>query len=247
MARKRRFFLPGVPVHVVQRGNNRGAVFFDDNDYRLYLGWLGTAAEACGCAVHAYVLMTNHVHLLMTPSKGGAISATLQAVGRRFVPYVNHCYGRTGTLWEGRFKANSVQEEGYLLACYRYIELNPVRAGMVERPEDYRWSSYRANAMGAGEPLLSPHPLYLALSVRAPERQAAYRMLFEAHLDADLLRNLRACLQTGTPLGDDRFRAQIEQAVGARVGYSTRGRPKKPPAETAPDERQMDMDFRKGF
>jgi len=233
MPRKRRFFLPGVPVHVVQRGNNRQAVFFDDNDYRVYLDWLGTAAGACGCIVHAYVLMTNHVHLLMTPSKGEAISETLQAVGRRFVPYVNHCYGRTGTLWEGRFKASAVQEEGYLLACYRYIELNPVRAGMVERPEDYRWSSYHANAMGAGDPLLSPHPLYLALSIGASERQAAYRKLFEAHLDPDLVRNVRACLQTGTPLGNDRFRAQIEQALGVGVGYSTRGRPKKPRAETA--------------
>jgi putative transposase len=243
MPRKPRFFLPGVPVHVVQRGNNRQAVFFDDNDYRVYLDWLGTAAGEHGCAIHAYVLMTNHIHLLMTPNGREAISATLQAVGRRFVPYINHSYGRTGTLWEGRFKASAVQAEDYLLACYRYIELNPVRAGMVERPEDYPWSSYRANACGAPDPLITPHPLYLACGTDAPGRQAAYRQLFASHLAPDLLRNLRACLQTGTPLGNDRFRAQIEQALGVRVGYSTRGRPKKPPAGPGSDEDQMVIDL----
>ncbi len=134
MPRKRRFFLPGVPVHVVQRGNNRQAVFFDENDYRVYLDWLSAAASEHGSAIHAYVLMTNHIHLRMTPTDQEAISATLQALGRRFVPYINHCYGRTGNLWEGRFKASAVQEEGYLMACYRYVELNPVRAGMVELP-----------------------------------------------------------------------------------------------------------------
>lgn len=119
-------------------------------------------ASEHGSAIHAYVLMTNHIHLLMTPNDQAAISATLQALGRRFVPSINHCYGRTGTLWEGRCKASAVQEEGYLMACYRYIELNPVRAGMVERPEDYPWSSYRANAQGADDPLVTPQPLYLA-------------------------------------------------------------------------------------
>jgi len=158
MPRKRRFFLPDVPVHVVQRGNNRQAVFFDDDDYRTYLSWLGGAASANGCAIHAYALMTNHVHLLMTPSEADAVSATLQDLGRHFVPYINHCYQRTGTLWEGRFRASMVQEEDYLLTCYRYIELNPVRAAMVQRPEDYPWSSNRANAMGAADLLVTPHP-----------------------------------------------------------------------------------------
>jgi putative transposase len=243
MPRKRRFFLPGVPAHVLQRGNNRQAVFFHDNDYRVYLDWLGTAAKEHDCAIHAYVLMTNHIHLLMTPREGEAISATLQAVGRRFVPYINHCYGRTGTLWEGRFKASAVQEEGYLLACSRYIELNPVRAGMVERPEDYPWSSYRANALGAGDPLITPHPLYLASGIDACARQAAYRSLFQTYLDPDFMRNVRACLQTGTPLGTDRFRAQIEQALGVRVGHSSRGRPKKPSPRPASDDDQIVMDL----
>jgi putative transposase len=141
MPRKRRFFLPDIPVHVVQRGNNRQAVFFDDNDYRVYLDWLADAASQHGCLVHAYVLMTNHIHLLMTPATDQSISAALQALGRRFVPYINHSYQRTGTLWEGRFKASPVQNEDYLLTCYRYIELNPVRAGMVENPADYACSA----------------------------------------------------------------------------------------------------------
>jgi putative transposase len=228
MPRKRRFFLPGVPVHVVQRGNNRQAVFFDDNDYRVYLDWLSEAAGEHGCAIHAYVLMTNHVHLLLTPGDAGALSAALQALGRRFVPYINHNYGRSGTLWEGRFKANIVQEEAYLLTCYRYIELNPVRAGMVRAPQGYPWSSYRANALGEASSLLTPHEIYRALGATARERQTAYRDLVAAQLNPDALREVRSCLQTGTPLGNDRFRDQIEQTLGVRVGYNKRGRPKKP-------------------
>jgi putative transposase len=243
MPRKRRFFLPDMPVHVVQRGNNRQAVFFDDNDYRVYLDWLGEAATSHGCAIHAFVLMTNHIHLLLTPRTPQAVSATLQAVGRRFVPYVNHCYGRTGTLWEGRFRASTVQEDAYLLVCYRYIELNPVRAGMVDVPAAYPWSSYRANALGERSPLVSPHPVYLALGRDAPERQAAYRGLVAAQLDPALLQDVRSCLQTGTPLGNDRFRLQIEQALGVRVGYSRRGRPTNLPARSDQHIDQMDLDL----
>lgn len=227
MPRKPRFFLPGVPVHVVQRGNNRQAVFFEEDDYLVYLEWLNEAATQHGSLIHAYVLMTNHVHLLMTPSDATSISSTLQALGRRYVPYVNHSYGRSGTLWEGRFKASSIEEEDYLLACYRYVELNPVRAGMVERPEDYPWSSHRANALGEVDPLVSPPPLYDRLGATRQARQAAYRELFAAHFDPDVLSAVRACVQTGTPLGNDRFRAQIERALGLKVGYSVRGRPNK--------------------
>lgn len=227
MSRKPRFFVPDVPVHVVQRGNNRQAVFFNDNDYRVYLDWLGEAATEHGCAIHTYVLMTNHVHLLMTPAESRSVSAPLQALGRRFVPYINHSYGRTGTLWEGRFKASLVQEEDYLLTCYRYIELNPVRAAMVESPADYPWSSYPANALGEDNSVLHPHPLYLALGADDAARRAAYRALFAAEIGSDGLTTLRACLKTGTPFGNDRFRAQIEQALGVKVGYNSRGRPKK--------------------
>jgi len=225
--RKPRFFLPDMPVHVVQRGNNRLAVFVDDEDRRFYLDWLGQAARDKGCAIHAYVLMSNHVHLLMTPVDGEAVSATLQALGRRFVPHVNHRHGRTGTLWEGRFKASLVQEDRYMLACYRYIEMNPVRAGMVERPEDFPWSSYRANALGDYDRLLSPHPLYLSLGMDDDKRRMAYRGLFDLPLDPRMLGDVRACLQTGTPLGNEAFRDRIGQSLGVPVGQSGRGRPKK--------------------
>jgi putative transposase len=166
----------------------------------------------------------------MTPSTDQAVSATLQAVGRRYVPYVNRRCRRSGTLWEGRYRASTVQEEGYLLACYRYIELNPVRAGMVGLPADHRWSSYRANALGEVNPLVSPHPIFLALGADGSERRAAYRALFGAQIEPGLLQDVRACLQTGTPLGNDRFRRQIEQRLGVKVGYSARGRPQGPAA-----------------
>jgi putative transposase len=211
----------------VQRGNNRQAIFLDDNDYQIYLDWLADAAGNYGCLVHAYVLMTNHVHLLLTPNGDESISTTLQALGRRFVPYVNRSHGRTGTLWEGRFKASLIQEERYLLACYRYIEMNPIRARMVKKPEDYRWSSYRANAFGEHDSLVTPHELYLALGATVEKRQTAYRDLFTTRLDPEIIRDVRACLQTGTPLGNDRFRAQIEQSLGVKLGHSNRGRPKK--------------------
>ncbi len=243
MPRKRRFFVPDVPVHVVQRGNNRQALFFEYNDYRLFLDWLAEAAGKHGCTVHAYALMTNHVHLLMTPLEGGALSTTLQALGRRFVPYINHSYGRTGTLWEGRFKASVVQEEAYLLTCYRYIEMNPVRARMVGAPEDYPWTSYRANALGEKNALVSPQDLYLARGENPPERQAAYRELVESRVDPDTVCEVRACLQSGTPLGNDRFRAEIERSLGVNAGYSKRGRPKKPVEESGPDADQMDLNL----
>ena len=244
MPRKGRFFLPDLPVHVVQRGNNRQAVFFDETDYRIYLDWLNDAVSAHGCAIHAYVLMTNHIHLLTTPSDAAAIGQTMQALGRRFVPHINRRYGRSGTLWEGRFKASPVQDDAYLLTCYRYIECNPVRAGMVAAPAAYPWSSYRANALGEANRLLRFHPLYLALGPCEAERQAAYRDLFATEIDPASLNAVRTCLKTGTPLGNDRFRAQIEQALGVKVGYSARGRPRQPDAEEGPDEDQLNLPIR---
>jgi len=158
MPRKPRFYLPGMPVHAIQRGNNRQAVFFGDEDYRAYLSWLKLAGEKYDCHIHAYVLMTNHVHLLVTPGHRDSLGGLFQFVGRHYVAYINNRYERTGTLWEGRYKASLVEEERYLLTCYRYIELNPVRAGMVRLPEHYEWSSYQFNALGESNPLLKPHP-----------------------------------------------------------------------------------------
>ena len=227
MPRKPRFYLPGVPVHIVQRGNNRDAIFFDENDYSAYLGWLKEALKRYDCHLHAYVLMTNHVHLLVTPPAEESISRMVQYVGRKYVPYINHQYKRTGTLWEGRYKSSLIQEEPYLLACMRYIELNPVRAGMLITAYDYRWSSYHFNATGQDDELLTEHQLYLSLGIDKSSRRQAYRRLFMAHMADDVTEEIRAAWQTGTPLMNDRFKEQIEKVLNTKVGYAKRGRPKK--------------------
>lgn len=173
MRRKPRFLLPGVPVHVVQRGHNRSAVFFADFDYLEYLRCLRRAAEENRCAVHAYVLMTNHVHLLLTPDCKNSVGRLFQALGRHYVRYVNTIYQRHGALWEGRYKSSLIESQAYLLACMRYIELNPVRAGMVDHPAKYRWSSYGANALGNTNLVISPHQEYASLGHSSQERQTA--------------------------------------------------------------------------
>ena len=155
MPRPLRIDFPGIPQHVIQRGNDRQPCFFDDADYLCYRSELRDMARREGCAVHAYVLMTNHVHLLLTPLQPGAVARTMQSLGRRYVRYINATYGRTGTLWEGRYKASLVGDGDYLLRCHRYIELNPLRAGMVADPCDYRWSSHRALAFGEADPLMA--------------------------------------------------------------------------------------------
>ena len=155
MPRLPRYVLPGVPQHIIQRGNNRQAIFACEDDYSVYLDWLKRAAEQYGLAIHAYVLMTNHVHLLATPDAEDSIGKTLQSLGRRYVQYFNRRYGRTGTLWESRYRATVIDSESYLLACSRYIELNPVRAAMVGEPGEYPWSSYRCNAMGQEDGLVT--------------------------------------------------------------------------------------------
>ena len=154
MARFPRIVIPGQALHIIQRGNNRQPCFFADDDYRYYLDSLKEAAVRCGAQVHAYVLMTNHVHLLLTPESVQTPSLLLQSVGRRYVRYVNHGYRRSGTLWEGRYKSTLIDSDRYLLTCSRYIELNPVRARMVGRPGDYIWSSFRSNTGGPMEPIL---------------------------------------------------------------------------------------------
>lgn len=227
MPRKPRFYLPGLPVHAVQRGHSREAVFYEDADYRAYLDWLREGAERYKCAIHAYVLMTNHVHVLATPSDGEGISRMMQYVGRRYVPYINYQYGTSGSLWEGRYKASLVQEESYLLACMRYIELNPVRANMVNHPREYRWSSYRANGEGREDSMVTSHKVYVSLGRSADQRKEAYRALFKAHIDDDELNQIRAAWQTGTPLGNDHFKVQVEAKLKTKVGQSRRGRPSK--------------------
>jgi len=241
MPRRVRLNLTGVPLHVIQRGNNRQACFFAEDDYRFYLHWLQHGAQKFGCAVHAYVLMSNHVHLLLTPQAPKAASTLMQSVGRRYVQHVNRLYGRSGTLWEGRFKASVVNAEEYLLTCYRYIELNPVRAGMVKRPEDYAWSSHGANALGTKSELLTDHPLYLRLGQTQEERLEAYRCLFRAQLNDEELDAIRKNVNQGLPLGGDRFRAKIEATLGRKLTSETRGRPKKGGGGYAGEQKLLDF------
>jgi putative transposase len=225
--RKPRFYLSGLPVHAVQRGRSREAVFFEDSDYRAYLEWLREGAGRYKCDIHAYVLMTNHIHVLATPSDAEGISRMMQYVGRRYVPYINYQYGSSGSLWEGRYKASLVQEESYLLTCMRYIELNPVRADMVRHPREYRWSSYRENVEGREDSLITPHKVYLSLGRSAGRRREAYRALFKAHIDDSEFNQIRAAWQTGTPLGNEYFKNQIEAKLKTKVGQARRGRPSK--------------------
>ena len=228
MARLGRYFLPDQPLHVIQRGNNREAVFFCDTDYERYRAWLGEAAAHHGCAIHAYVLMTNHVHLLATPRDPDSLPRLMQSLGRRYVRSINSTYRRTGTLWEGRYRAAPIDSEAYFLACCRYIELNPVRAGMAARPGDYPWSSWRAHALGAPDTIVAEHALYRALGGTAAARQEAYRALFDAPLDEGFVDRLRAATNGGWALGDAHFKRQIAQAMRRRVAPLPRGRRAKP-------------------
>lgn len=227
MPRKPRFIIPGVPVHIVQRGHSREPVFIDDADYMAYLQWLKEGAKRYHCKIHAYVLMTNHIHILATPTDAQGITRMMQYVGRYYVPYVNFTYGTSGTIWEGRYKASLIQDDEYLLTCMRYIELNPVRANMVRSPAYYRWSSYRFNGQGKSNELITPHPLYEALGRGKISRKGAYKDLFKAHLDRGVLDDIRAAWQTGTPLGNDYFREKIEKKLNCKVGQARRGRPRK--------------------
>lgn len=218
-------YLPGVPAHVVQRGNNRSACFFTEEDYQFYLECLAQGLRRYGVSLHAYVLMTNHVHLLVTPTNAEGISRLMQHLARLYVLYINRTYRRTGTLWEGRHKASLVQAETYLLTCYRYIEMNPVAAGMTASPDEYRWSSYGWHGWGQANPLITDHALYDALGVEELARRRAYRELFSYRLvDLDVHR-IRHALAYNHPLGNDRFRASIEAALGRSVGEASRGRP----------------------
>lgn len=226
MSRKPRFVLPGVPQHVVQRGHNREPCFFAEDDYHRYLRDLHEAALKNQLQIHAYVLMTNHVHLLVTPDQPYSVTHTMQDMGRKFVRHINHTYKRTGGLWEGRFKACLVESEAYLLTCMRYIEMNPVRAGMVDHPGKYRWSSYGLNANGKPNNMLTPHPLYLSLSNDRADREHAYRELFRSHLDKNELHCVREALNQELVLGREDFKDKIEAMLNRQSRAGIPGRPR---------------------
>ena len=227
MARLPRFVIPGQPQHVIQRGNNRQDIFRADEDYQYYLEKLADAAKKHQCDIHAYVLMTNHVHLLVTPHTKEGISKMLQIVGRYYVQYFNDAYQRTGTLWEGRYKATVIDSEHYLLTCMRYIELNPVRANMTKRPAEYTWSSYGANALGKENPLITPRIEYRRLGTTEQVRLQAYRQLFRTRLPEATLNELRDATNKGWALGDTRFKTKIAKLIDRPVDSSGYGGDRK--------------------
>lgn len=227
MPRRARLVLPGVPLHIIQRGNNRRACFFSDPDRSYFLDRMFESARVSGCDVHAYVLMTNHFHLLVTPWASDAAGQMMKGLGQRYVQYVNRTYRRSGTLWEGRFRSCLTGEEDYVLACYRYIELNPVRARMVSEPALYRWSSYRANAQGEHNPGLVSHPIYTRMGPCAAERQANYRRLVDSDLTPELIEEIRQATHGNYALGSGRFTREVELALGRRVDRLPIGRPRR--------------------
>jgi putative transposase len=244
MPRRPRIHLDGIPLHIVQRGHNREPCFFGEEDYHAYLHWLGEALTKERCSLHAYVLMTNHVHLRVTPGTAESIPRLVIALGRRYVQYVNVTYRRTGTLWDSRYKSSLIDADSYLLKCQRYIELNPVRAAMVDDPSQYRWSSYRHNALGQMSRYLSPHPLYLALGSEAKMRQAAYRALFRTELYEEAISDLRLAINQNQPLGNTRFFDKIDTMTGQRREPRPRGRPKNQGNNAVtPDGKQVKFSF----
>jgi putative transposase len=227
MPRRSRIIVPGNPLHIIQRGNNRQPCFFADEDYLFYLDWLGEYSKSSRCSVHAYVLMTNHVHLLLTPKNADSPGQLMKRLGQRYVQYVNRTYKRSGTLWEGRYRSCIIQQEDYLFVCQRYIEMNPVRAGMVQHPGEYRWSSYEVNGQGKTSTLLKPHFLYQELGRTAIERQLAYRELFRLELDPGAIDKIRKATNGNFSLGDSRFNAEISEMLGRRVTPGKAGRPRQ--------------------
>jgi putative transposase len=222
LSRQPRYIAPGLPQHVIQRGNDRTACFASTADFELYRKCLGDACERYDCQLHAYVLMTNHVHLLMTPLTETAVSQVMQSVGRRYVRWFNAAYQRTGTLWEGRHKATLVQTEQYLFSCYRYIELNPVRAGLARAPSAYRWSSFHANAQGVADAIITPHEHYLALGIDDEARQAWYRGMFRDDLSEKELVAIRGATNKGWVLGSAHFRDEIARLLNRKTHWTGR-------------------------
>lgn len=227
MPRRPRIVVPNIPLHIIQRGNNKQACFFTYDDYQCYLQWLEEYASISDCLIHSYVLMTNHVHLLLTPKRENSAGDLLKRLGQRYVQYINRTYKRTGTLWEGRFRSCLIQDNTYLLTCQRYIELNPVRAGIVRHPGEFRWSSYRQNGQGEASELITPHLLYGELGRTKEEKLSAYRELFRYQLKDDEIDQIRKATNGNFALGEKRFLNEISMLLGRRVFRGKAGRPKK--------------------
>ncbi len=227
MARLPRLTAPGLPHHLIQRGNNRQAVFADDSDRSLYLQELGALAQAHGLAIHAYVLMPNHVHLLVTPAHDDTLPRVMQALGRRYVRHFNDRHLRTGTLWEGRYRSAVVETDRYLLACMRYLDLNPVRAGMVDEPARFRWSSHAHHVGLRTDPRVTEHAAYWALGNTPFDRQLAYRQLFERPAEPGEIESIRYATHHGWALGERVFADALAAHSGRPAAPRRAGRPKK--------------------
>lgn len=241
MSRLPRYFIPDTPFHVILRGNNREPIYVNDEDCQFFRDVLLDAVKRQGVSVHAYVFMTNHIHLLASPSHADSLPKALQSLGRRYVQYFNYRYQRTGTLWEGRYRATVVDAEPYLLECMRYIELNPVRAGMVKHPADFNWSSFRANAQGAQDALVTHHELYLRMGRDADERHHVYGDLFKSSAAPETLSRIRDCTNKGWALGGDGFGSKVEALANRRVAPLPKGRPKKLGQPSEQKTQQTDM------
>jgi len=228
MARPRRIGPKDITQHVIQRGNNRKVCFSNERDYRAYVGWLKQYSGKYDVAIHAWVLMTNHVHLLCTPmSDNLGVSQMMQSLGRQYVRYFNDTYTRTGTLWEGRFKSCLVCSSTYLLRLYRYIELNPVRAKIVSDPSTYKWSSYQINALGKTSDLCQPHSLYSDLGVTKIQRLRAYQALFEKRIEKNMIDDIRTCADKELVLGPPQFKEKIQLLTNDKLKTGKLGRPFK--------------------
>ncbi|WP_299268137.1 transposase [uncultured Psychrosphaera sp.] len=224
MPRRPRVSIPGYPEHIIQRGNNRQPIFASDEDFKAYAYWLREYAEKFEVAIHAWVFMTNHVHLLCTPRSSMGVSKMMQSLGRQYVRYFNYSYQRSGTLWEGRFRSCLVQNQDYLFHLYRYIELNPVRANMVADPAEYSWSSYQCNGLGKRSKLLTPHQCYLSLGHTNEMRCNVYRGMFREQVSVKLIDDIRLATNKGLALGNDKFKDRIEALTGQRQKEIKRGR-----------------------
>lgn len=227
MARLSRLALPGYPHHIVQRGNNRQSVFVDRQDYELMLSLLADQAQRWGVAVHSYVLMENHFHLLVTPQTVEGIPKMMQAVGRSYVQAFNRRHGRTGTLWEGRYRSTVLQPERYLLACMAYIDLNPVRAGLVAQAGGYPWSSHGHWLGLRNDRLLTPPSLYWALGNTPFAREAAYAALVQEGVGRAQQSELTRSVLSGWVLGDPGFVENLQKLTERRMVRAQAGRPPK--------------------
>jgi putative transposase len=227
MPRHARLVIPDVPVHLIQRGHNRNACFFCEDDFQYYLRWMMRFAKEAGCEIHAYVLMTNHVHLALTPHDTGGLALLMKMLNQRYVAHINKKRNWTGTLWEGRFRSCLIFDQSYFLTCMRYIELNPVRAGMVGHPRDYPWSSYRANADGAYNPCITPHAIYKALGNTEADQRSAYRTIVLSQEDEIATDNIRRATNGNFVLGETISTEELATALGRRITPGKRGRPHK--------------------